>query len=343
MRLSAGFSEGGILMPFDQDQLTKARKRYSGAGWALFVTGLATLLTSGLATAAVLLVTRFYPANFLNNPLVMWLLGFGPVYLVGVPLGMLLLRSVPADRFTDSPMGAKNFFRYLVMCFGITFLGGIVGNLLAALFSLGAASNPLDDILMDVDFMTVLTMVVIAPVMEELLFRKLLLDRLTTFGERGAILFSALAFSLFHGNLYQIFYAFGIGVLFGYLYVRTRRIRYTVIMHAVINFLGSVVVPLVLSLSGDGELDFFSPDTLLPQVLKMLPMLLYQAVDLLLAATGTVLLIVFWKQARFRRGLDELPRKCQGRAIYGNVSVILFLVLCGIQTVLTLLQSIFYY
>ena len=330
-------------MPFDQEQLARARRRYSGAGWALFAASLAIMLSSGLLTVIVLAVNSFNPWSIPDNPLMLWLLGFGPVYLVGVPLGMLALRAVPAGSFSSSPMGGKNFCKYMAMCFGITFLGGIVGNLLAALFSLGSASNPLDDILMDVDFMTVLTTVVIAPVMEELLFRKLLLDRLTTFGERGAILFSALAFSLFHANLYQIFYAFGVGVLFGYLYVRTRRIRYTMIMHAIINFLGSVVAPLVLSLSGDGELDFFSPDTLMPQVLQLLPLLLYQAVELLLSAVGIVLLAISWKRARFFRGFDELPRKCQGRAIYGNVSVILFLVLCGIQTLVVLIQSILYY
>ena len=330
-----------MLSYLEQARFAAARKRYAGAGWAMFAASLSIVLASGLVTAIVMAVTMFTPGYFLDNPLVMWLLGFGPVYLVGVPLGMLVLRRVPRENFTNSPMGAGNFFKYLVMCFGITFLGGIVGNLLAAIFSLGEASNPLDELLTEMDFLTVFTTVVIAPVMEELLFRKLLLDRLTTFGERGAILFSALAFSLFHANLYQIFYAFGIGVLFGYIYIRTRRVRYTMMMHAVINFIGSVVVPLLLEISGDGELDFGRE--LGPQIMSLLPLLIYEAMDLLLAAAGVVLLVVSWRHGRFLPGEDEVPRQRQGKAIYGNVSVILFLVLCSIQTVVTLIQSILYF
>ena len=60
-----------------------------------------------------------------------------------------------------------------------------------------------------------------------------------------AVAVSSVAFGLFHGNLYQLFYATGLGFVLGYIYAKTGKLRYTVAIHMIINFLGSVVaIPL---------------------------------------------------------------------------------------------------
>ncbi len=57
------------------------------------------------------------------------------------------------------------------------------------------------------------TMVVMAPICEEILFRKILIDRIRLYGDKAAILVSSVVFGLSHGNFYQFFYAFGIGLV----------------------------------------------------------------------------------------------------------------------------------
>ena len=47
-------------------------------------------------------------------------------------------------------------------------------------------------------------------------------------------------------NVFQFFYAFGLGLMFGYVYTRTSRLRYSVAMHMLINLNGSVLAPLVI-------------------------------------------------------------------------------------------------
>ena len=42
-------------------------------------------------------------------------------------------------------------------------------------------------------------------------------------------------------NVFQFFYAFGLGLMFGYVYTRTSRLRYSVAMHMLINLNGSVL------------------------------------------------------------------------------------------------------
>lgn len=56
-----------------------------------------------------------------------------------------------------------------------------------------------------------------APISEEILFRGLVLRTLEPFGKKFAIVTSALLFGLFHGNLSQAPFAFGVGLILGYV------------------------------------------------------------------------------------------------------------------------------
>ena len=69
-------------------------------------------------------------------------------------------------------------------------------------------------------------------ILEEFIFRKMVIDRIWQYGEKIAVVTSALIFALFHINLFQFFYALGIGLIFAYVYLRTGKLRYTIIMHA---------------------------------------------------------------------------------------------------------------
>ena len=66
-----------------------------------------------------------------------------------------------------------------------------------------------------------LTVGIMGPVMEELLFRKMFIDNYSKYGMGAAILASAVSFGLFHGNFSQFFMATALGILFGYVYSLT--------------------------------------------------------------------------------------------------------------------------
>ena len=85
--------------------------------------------------------------------------------------------------------------------------------------------------------------VVIGPIVEEIMFRKLAIDRLLPYGEKIAVFLPAFIFGLIHGNFYQFFYAFFLGMLFSFIYVKTGKIIYSTILHCFINiFCKSIVV-----------------------------------------------------------------------------------------------------
>ncbi len=89
--------------------------------------------------------------------------------------------------------------------------------------------------------------------MEELIFRKLMIDRLHNYGETAAIVFTALCFGLYHGNLTQFLYAGCVGLFLGYVYCKTGKIIYTMIMHILLNTISASIMLLLPLLQGGAD------------------------------------------------------------------------------------------
>ena len=105
-----------------------------------------------------------------------------------------------------------------------------------------SGENPIDALLGESNLIiTFVCTCILAPIFEELIFRKIMMDRLSAFGGGVAICFSAVAFGLFHGNFSQIFYATAVGIVLGYVYHRTGKVIYTVILHGMLNFVGGIL------------------------------------------------------------------------------------------------------
>ncbi len=159
----------------------------------------------------------------------------------------LLMRRIPKDPAgrPDMPLRAGRFLGIFIICVGVMYAGNLLGQLISQMADrlTGRQSvNAVVELVMGMDTWAVfLAAVAAAPVMEELLFRKLLLDRVSVFGDRTAILLSGVVFGLAHGNFYQFFYAFGLGSIFAWVYLRTRRIRFSILLHVLINFCGSIL------------------------------------------------------------------------------------------------------
>lgn len=168
----------------------------------------------------------------------------GAMYLA-MPLSLFLYRTADAQAPTQTKKLTLPVFLGLVaICFSVSFLGNIVGTAVNAVVSAltgKEAVNELEAVTLHTPFWANLLFCgILAPLMEEIFFRKLVIDRLRTFGELPAILLSGIAFGLIHGNFNQFFYATFMGILFGYVYLYTGRLRYTVALHASINLISGV-------------------------------------------------------------------------------------------------------
>ena len=226
------------------------RERFSRLGWALAAQMAAMLAVQ----TALLLAAQALAPVLVRSGVFLWLVSVLSAYGAGVPAAWLVLRGTEeAPPQPGAPLGPGRFFRSYLAGLGLMYLVNLATLALMGLVGLlrgQTVENPVDNM---ADYPLVLNLLlgcVIAPVCEEYLFRGLLLNRLRPYGERFAVWASALCFGLFHGNFSQFFYACAIGVLFAGVVLKTGRLRQAMLLHALINFVGTGLIPL---LSGLGE------------------------------------------------------------------------------------------
>ena len=348
------------ILKFDQKYAKGIRGRFSRLGFAL-----AIMVLSGNAASILIhaLVTEFAPA-LIETDWYKWALSAVCVYLISVPVMLLCAgkdkTAAPPERHK---LTAGNFMILLLMCFGVMYAGNYIGTYLMMLVG-GirgeAISNPIQDILMNSSiWANVVVTAIIAPIVEELIFRKMFIDRLGGFGEKTVIVFSALMFGFFHTNPYQFFYAFAVGMLLAYVYVRTGKIWHTILLHAIINLFGGVMPTLLMrqidqellmgfvEMASDAEkMQALMADTeayaeFVQQFAPALPVFFaYAAYTMALMAVsvaGLILLLVRRRSFLFRPAPFELPRERIGNTVYFSPGVVFAILSCTALTVLVLL------
>lgn len=80
-----------------------------------------------------------------------------------------------------------------------------------------------------------ISVTIIPPIVEELLFRGMVLQGLRKFGDTFAIVVSAMLFGLYHGNFVQMVFAFIAGLVMGLVVVRTGSIWTSIMIHCINN------------------------------------------------------------------------------------------------------------
>ena len=310
--------------------LNEAKKHFSRLGLGTFVIlGLGSIVQ----ILAMGVVDTVWP-NWMENSWGMWLLTFAPLYLIAVPVGLLLLRKVPVKPLEKHDLKPGRYVVSAIICIFMMYAGNILGTIITALLQLLpgiSAGNPILGYATDNALLPkVLFMVILAPVIEEYIFRKQLIDRMHIYGEKLAVITSALMFGLFHGNLSQFFYAFALGLVFGYVYLKTGKLRYSIGLHMLINFIGSVVGPFFLEklavLDTMGTMDIAALEPILPWLLGFGA---YVLVLIGLAIAGLVLLCINKRRVSFAPAELELPKESRFRTVYLNVGMILLILGCA--------------
>jgi membrane protease YdiL (CAAX protease family) len=83
-----------------------------------------------------------------------------------------------------------------------------------------------------------LKVVVFAPIIEEILFRGIIMHGLMrNYRSWYAILLSGILFSVYHLNPWQMTYTFFLGLLLGWIMVKTRSLPFAILVHALNNLL----------------------------------------------------------------------------------------------------------
>ncbi|MBR4768889.1 MAG: CPBP family intramembrane metalloprotease [Lachnospiraceae bacterium] len=160
---------------------------------------------------------------------------------LGMGLGMLLMHLIlPKDR-TAVPyrkLGGGEYAVTILMAFGLWGVGALIGNL-PEFFGVHITTG-MEEASDGVMWIFMFYALFGAPLLEELAFRKLLLDAMHPYGKTVAAFTSAMLFGLMHGNSAQFMLAFMLGLLLAAVYMNTGNIWYTILIHFLINLTGSL-------------------------------------------------------------------------------------------------------
>lgn len=312
-----------------------AKRIFSRVGMSLFTM---FLLTDVLMLIYIEAARIFLPEILLSNTvytIVSMLIQNG----IGILVVFLMLRGLPIVKPKEQSRMGRSWFGLFAACYALLIVGNKIGTLVSLLLSdwlgyeVGAFALEMTMTLpLWCEFLVV---VIIAPIGEELIFRKLIIDRISIFGEKTAIVISALIFALFHGNFYQFFYAFFIGALFGYAYVKSRNIFITMSLHAAINFCGSVLAGAALeilenfmafagsAISESGELLIDEAQLIanMPLILKTAGVLMFKYGMIIY---GWIFIVKRIKNVTFARGPLQIPHGSGFAVAFGNVGMFLF-------------------
>lgn len=89
----------------------------------------------------------------------------------------------------------------------------------------------------------VLTSVVMAPVLEEILFRGIIQDSLSReYGALRSVLLTSAIFGIIHIIPQQVVNAFFIGIILGYIYVKTKSLVPVILIHAINNAIAFITM-----------------------------------------------------------------------------------------------------
>ena len=221
---------------------------FSRVGLAAAVLGVVVNLVQ------MIIITIFNVVNpaFESNGWFRYLLIAVSFYLIGFPICCLILKSIPDGHKREEENltfgGFIKFFliSYFIMVLLNLFTMGflwIVGN-----FKGSDVVNPLENVISNSSiWATIIFAGILSPIIEEVLFRGVMLNKLRTYGDKIAIITTALLFGLFHENFSQFFYAVGLGMIFAYVTLKTGTIKYSIGLHIMINMMGSVIGTQVLN------------------------------------------------------------------------------------------------
>ena len=288
-----------------------ARRRLSRVGLAFFVFFLTVFALQFIVSV---LVSLFAP-QWAEAPIFLWLLSILPMYGVAFPLYYLVLKSLPTGEAGGRMMRRRDLCILFFIAFAVMYVTNLISVAINALTELilGTSSSAGATELMTSSplYLTVIFAVILGPIVEEVMFRGILLPRLLPFGERFAILTSALLFGLFHGNFAQFFYAFAIGLIFGLVVCRTGRVRHTVTLHILLNFFGSIPATVLGRATERLDLENMDDAAILESPEAILTTLATAGYGMLLLAAvaiGLYLLVRYAKRMRPRPTECPIPR-----------------------------------
>ncbi len=332
---------GDSVALFDE---RKAKKSFLciGFGFAIF-TAISFLVATIISAIALVVNKELFSSIWFVN-----LLSPISLYLFALPVLLLILSNVDAEPPRKRRFGFGKWCLYFLVGFGLMYIGSYIGNGVMSYLSALTGIDYQNGLNSLIDFnnlnnlwVTAIFTVIVAPIGEEFIFRKLIIDRTQKYGGFCSIFLSALIFGLMHGNFYQFFYAFALGLVLGYMYYSTGKLYLTILFHAAVNFFGSIVT--VLLTDGLYTLDTADINAFLvfisENIIQIVLLMLFLLFNFICMTCAIVLPIVLRKHIVLQKGICPIPREKVRSTIIFNAGIIVMVIVYISQIIISLLPA----
>lgn len=310
-----------------------------------------TLVVAAQTVLSIVLGDRYL--ELLESPVysnyILWGLQVLCMYLLSFPLFHILTKHLPRrDKSDKENLGFGEFIGIFIATQGIMFLGSMVSNYINIFITekLGiVVEDTTSDLIMDSPlWLIILVVVIIGPIFEELIFRKIYIDAIGKYNSRLAIFISGASFALFHGNITQAIYTFGAGLLLAWVYTKTKKIIYPIMIHMLLNFFGSIPSMLIMdsvnrvgSLTDEELMAGAADPTLALDILKVALLAMTQYGFIIV---GVIIFFVMLFRGKFRLERDgemKVPFFYSFRVLIFNRGTLFFLIF----SILTIIGNLF--
>lgn len=286
------------------------KKEFSGIGIRMLISTVVVLL---LQTGTQAVALSLFP-QWKDNFTIVLTVTMVPLYVLGFPIAFLLMRDKNAPAIEKHSMTAGQFIVAFLMLYGIMIVGNLIGLALTAGIGI-IKGTPVQNAMLNILnggslWVTAIFTVLCAPVFEEYLFRKLLCGRVIKYGEGCAVVVSGLLFGLFHMNFNQFFYAFFLGCFLAFIYVKTGNLKYTILLHMILNFFGTVLGGIVMTLDQSNPL-------------MLIIMAVYSLCIYAIGISGIVLLIVKRRKLSLKPGEIVIEKGQRFKTMILNIGMFL--------------------
>lgn len=301
------------------------KKEFSSIGIRMLIS---TVVILALQTGASAILLTLFP-QWQGNFAITLVITMAPLYLIGFPISFALLRDKNAPAIEKHSMTVGQFIIAFLMLYGIMIIGNLIG--LAFTYGIGLIKgSPVQNAMVNLVtggslWVTAIFTVVCAPIFEEFLFRKLICGRVIKYGEGITVVVSGLLFGLFHMNFNQFFYAFFLGCFLAFIYVKTGNLKYTILLHMILNFFGSVLGAVIMTLDQSDPL-------------MMIIMTCYSLCICGIVIAGIVLLIVKRRKMTLNPGEIVIEKGQRFNTVILNVGMLLF---CIVLFAIMIAQAFF--
>jgi membrane protease YdiL (CAAX protease family) len=245
-----------------QEEKKQIRRESNRIGWTAFA---GVLFLSVLSTVGVLyfrMLLSYQPdfASFAGLNPVLYYLVSALSYAVGLSAPVLFyfaVRRIPlAAGLPFERAGALKILACVVLGSAGCMLANFPASMIVVIEENMGFNGTIPDLPLNDDpvviALYVLSIVVIPPIVEEMMFRGMIMQGLRRFGDGFAVVASAALFGLYHGNLAQSVFAFLCGLILGFVVVRTNSLLPSILIHT-INNASAVAIQMVERYRGTAE------------------------------------------------------------------------------------------